>query len=262
MPCRRSASMPRMIRSYAGCPARVDPLAVALRRPVDAHADPDPVLGEELAPGVVDQRGVGLHVVLDTRRERGHQRGRDARGRRPAARRRATPPRTGRCRGPLVDRRRRPPRPPRPASAGRPPGTADSSRRSRGCTASWAASRRSWDGRDPAHAGDARTLPVPPPVHRRMPHPRSGSVSAVVQLQARIARCRLSDANVSWQCIELTRVSGAGSAPGVLADHLHLAGALDDLADLPGVHAAPGQEGQRPVGVLGRDDRRTCRRPC
>ena len=44
----------------------VDPVAVMeLRRPVDADADQEAMLGEQLAPGIVQQRAVGLDGVLD-----------------------------------------------------------------------------------------------------------------------------------------------------------------------------------------------------
>ena len=47
-----------------GLAALVAPVGVVqLRRPVDRDADEEPVLGEELAPVVVEQRGVGLQRV-------------------------------------------------------------------------------------------------------------------------------------------------------------------------------------------------------
>ena len=49
-----------------GPPAFRDPvLVVDFPRAVDAQADQEPVLLEELAPFLVDQRAVGLEIVLD-----------------------------------------------------------------------------------------------------------------------------------------------------------------------------------------------------
>ena len=72
--CRAGAGSrcPRRCGRTPGWPPRSTRRAVRRRRPVDAQPDADVMLDEELAPGVVDERGVGLDVVLHPG-ERRHQ---------------------------------------------------------------------------------------------------------------------------------------------------------------------------------------------
>ena len=60
-PRRRSRRIPAIVLSNVPRPERVSRLPIMqVLRPVDADPDTDVLFGEEIAPGIVDQRSVGL----------------------------------------------------------------------------------------------------------------------------------------------------------------------------------------------------------